>query len=331
MTSVMTEAQRREILAAIDKETTFNGMGVIVYWGMCDVLRTCTFPEGLQAWIVIVVEALEDEGATADDGTTRCPSCHGKPKRGSLLSGDLDFEPRLTGTAPSSPCHKPVAKPAPRLLPPLEEDMLEELKAELKKAAFSCGMAVLGGIIVTGGALATPVTLGGSAGISLAAAGPAAAEAALCGVAIGRVINAEVAPSNNKILDTDPWFNTAITTLEVVELVGGARGVGKGVAHLAGGPKAGRYVEWVLQRKGQNVAQVHQENEQGGTPGPGEGTWRRSRNRTQAESKKVHCRGKKGGQEGRGKRPEALQGGRGPQVRRQENAAKCCCVRWSRP
>lgn len=96
------------------------------------------------------------------------------------------------------------------------------LIGEISGTVMSCGAAVLSWVVVIGSAKAAPLTGGASIAVTYLAISAALASTGQCAKGIGRTYLEVTSPQTNDWLDSQEWFNTMSTTLDVISLGGAA-------------------------------------------------------------------------------------------------------------
>lgn len=92
-------------------------------------------------------------------------------------------------------------------------------------AGLSCGAAILSWVVVFGSAGAIPLTGGMSTAVTVLGYSAAAASTAQCLNGVGRIALEVAAPSQKDYLDSQEWYQSASTALDVISLAGaGAAG-----------------------------------------------------------------------------------------------------------
>ncbi|MCW8935153.1 MAG: hypothetical protein OQK98_10550 [Gammaproteobacteria bacterium] len=100
--------------------------------------------------------------------------------------------------------------------------------SELASTGLSCGAAVLSWIAVGGSSAAIPVSGGTSAAITILAWGAATASSAQCANSAYRLYN-ETDYGNSEMnawLDSQAWYNSTTTVLDIVSVAGGVAAAG---------------------------------------------------------------------------------------------------------
>jgi hypothetical protein len=95
-----------------------------------------------------------------------------------------------------------------------------KLLFELLGLGLSCSAAVLGWVVVAGGAGAAPITGGSSVFLTYLAIGAAGASSIQCVNAIGRAGAEIYAPHELDILDSEGWYQKAMLFLDGMSLAG---------------------------------------------------------------------------------------------------------------
>jgi hypothetical protein len=95
-----------------------------------------------------------------------------------------------------------------------------KLLFELLGVGLSCSAAVLGWVVVAGGAGAAPITGGSSVFLTYLAIGAAGASSIQCVNAIGRAGAEIYAPHELDILDSEGWYQKAMLFLDGISLAG---------------------------------------------------------------------------------------------------------------
>ena len=100
--------------------------------------------------------------------------------------------------------------------------------SELASTGLSCGAAILSWIAVGGSSAAIPVSGGTSTAITILAWGAATASSAQCANSAYRLYN-ETDYGNNEMnawLDSQAWYNSTTTVLDIVSVAGGVAAAG---------------------------------------------------------------------------------------------------------
>lgn len=97
-----------------------------------------------------------------------------------------------------------------------------KLVGELVGTALSCSAAVLGWIVVASSTTAIPITGGTSAAITYLGYAAATASSAQCMVGLIRTPTEVWAPERLDSLDSEAWYQSMMTTLDIISLGGAA-------------------------------------------------------------------------------------------------------------
>ena len=95
-----------------------------------------------------------------------------------------------------------------------------KLVGESVGTVLSCGAAVLGWLVVIGGGVAAPISGGTSTTVSVLAWGAAVASSLQCANGFIRTGSELGSGEINDYLDSQEWYQTAITSLDIISLAG---------------------------------------------------------------------------------------------------------------
>ena len=146
------------------------------------------------------------------------------------FDGQRFSELRAGRTAPGANSRTVVIKPAPETEPLVDGKAAasrdSRFYSELLGGALSCGAAVVSWVAVVGSAAAAPVSGGGSTFITYLSWGAAIASSAQCANSTVRVYNETTRPELNDWLDSQEWYATTSTVIDVVSITGAAAATG---------------------------------------------------------------------------------------------------------
>jgi hypothetical protein len=142
--------------------------------------------------------------------------------------------------------------PAPSSGPPAPPTPEESrLGPELLNMGLSCGAAVMTGAAAATGGAAAPVTGGASLAVTALVWFGAAATAAQCGIATGRVLNELIDPQANDILDSEEWVQRSSQILDAISIAGGVASLGQaGQAAVRLSRASGRPLRYTIGQMG---------------------------------------------------------------------------------
>lgn len=100
------------------------------------------------------------------------------------------------------------------------------LANEITSTAISCGAAVVTGVLALGAGAAVPLTAGASGVVAAVITAGTVATVAQCVIGLGRI--SLIATNNNEVvtwLDSESWYVTTSTALDVLSLAGAGAGL----------------------------------------------------------------------------------------------------------
>lgn len=152
-------------------------------------------------------------------------------------------------TVEDIPAHDYLNNPASRKIAAPKSEQSSDLKVELYKMGWSCGMLALAGIATAITAGAAPVTAGQSLWLTSITAAGSVASAYQCGDSAGRVINEIISPDRNDVLDSDELYTGFGILVDGIGTVSSIVSGGAAIKGVIGMGKISKRPAWQLLKK----------------------------------------------------------------------------------